>query len=125
MSGGRSDYYREQARSAYKRKDYKHALQLFDRAIGRSPTVELYDNRAACNDKLNQLPNALKDAKKAIQLAREDPRGYIRAGNILVKMDKKKVALEVYDHGLRSVKHVGISYEVRCSDAYSTYEALH
>jgi F-box/TPR repeat protein Pof3 len=102
----------EQARAAYKRKDYIKALELFNRAIGRSPSLQLHDNRAACHERLGDLPAALKDAKKSIQLGKEDPTGYVRAGRILVKMERKSVALEIYKHGLKSVKHAGQGYEV-------------
>lgn len=101
-----------QGRACYKRGDYKQALAHFDRAIGRAASVQLLDNRSACHEKLGDLPNALKDAKAAIQTHREDPTGYLRAGRILVKMAKEPVALEIYSHGLRSVKHVGQGYEV-------------
>ncbi|SMR57438.1 unnamed protein product [Zymoseptoria tritici ST99CH_3D1] len=100
-----------QARDAYRRKDYKNAVDLFSRAIGRTPSVQLYDNRAACHDKLDDLPAALQDAKRAIQLCREDPTGYLRAGKVLVKSDKKKAALDIYAYGLGRVKHVGAGYE--------------
>lgn len=102
----------EQARAAYKRKDYAKALELFSRAVGRSPSVQLHDNRAACHEKLEDYPAALKDAKKSIQLAKEDPTGYVRAGRILIKMERKSVALEIYAHGLKCVKHVGQGFEV-------------
>jgi tetratricopeptide (TPR) repeat protein len=102
----------EQARAAYKRKDYTKALELFNRAIGRSPSVQLHDNRAACHERLDDLQAALKDAKKSIQLAKEDPTGYVRAGRILVKMERKSVALEIYAMGLKNVKHVGQGFEV-------------
>ena len=104
--------YQEQARAAYKRKDYTKALELFNRAIGRSPSVQLYDNRAACHERLEDLQAALKDSKKTIQLAREDPTGYVRAGKILVKMERKSVAMEIYELGLKNVKHVGQGFEV-------------
>jgi hypothetical protein len=87
-------------------------LHLFNRAIGRSPSLQLHDNRAACHERLEDLPAALKDAKKSIQLGKEDPTGYVRAGRILVKMERKSVALEIYAHGLKSVKHAGQGYEV-------------
>ena len=112
MMNVQTSHYHEQARAAYKRKDYTKALELFTRAIGRAPSVQLHDNRAACHEKLDDLPSALKDAKKTIQLAKEDPTGYVRAGRILVKMDRKSVALEIYTHGMRSVKHVGLGFEV-------------
>lgn len=100
-----------QARNAYKAKDYENALKLFDRAIGRAPSVQLYDNRAACNVRLNDLPAALKDAKHAIHLGREDATGYLRAGSVLSKMDKPAVALSIYAHGLKCVRPVGAGYE--------------
>jgi F-box/TPR repeat protein Pof3 len=102
----------EQARAAYRRKDYTKALELFNRAIGRTPSVQLHDNRAACHERLDDLQAALKDAKKSIQLAKEDPTGYVRAGRILVKMERKSVALEIYAMGLKNVKHVGQGFEV-------------
>lgn len=101
-----------EGRACYKREDYAKALDFFNRAIGRAATVQLLDNRAACLEKLHQLPRALKDAKQAIQLQKEDPTGYLRAGKILIKMGKESVALELYVHGLKSVKHAGQGYEV-------------
>lgn len=106
------EHLQRDARACYKRKDYKRALELFNRAVGRAASVQLLDNRAACYEKLDDLPAALKDAKKAIQLQREDPTGYLRAGKILVKMEKQSVALEIYTHGLKAVKHIGQGYEV-------------
>lgn len=116
--------YQEQARAAYKRKDYAKALELFNRAIGRSPSVQLYDNRAACHERLEDLQAALKDAKKTIQFAREDPTGYVRAGKILVKMERKSVALEIYELGLKNVKHVGQGFEVNNHNTCRCYTPL-
>ena len=104
-----------QGRAAYGRAEYPKAIECFDRAIGRtgaSLSAQLLDNRAACYEKLNELSAALKDAQKAIQLHREDPTGYLRAGKVLLRMEKQSVALEIYTHGLRSVRHVGMGYEV-------------
>ena len=80
--------YEAKGLTCYKGKDYKKAIEWFDRAIGKAPSVQLLDNRAACYEKLNELSTALKDSKGAIQLNREDATGYLRAGKILVKMDK-------------------------------------
>lgn len=102
----------EQARAAYKRGDYAKALELFDRAIGRSPSLQLHDGRAACHEKMNNFSSAIKDAKKSIKIALEDPTGYVRAGRILVKMGRKKDALDIYAFGLKNVKHVGQGFEV-------------
>lgn len=102
----------EQGRALYKRGEYQKAIEVFDRAIGKATSVQLLDNRAACYEKLGELSSALKDAKKAIQLHREDATGYLRAGKVLVKMHKEPVALEIYTHGLKCIKHVGQGYEV-------------
>ncbi|OQO07412.1 hypothetical protein B0A48_07109 [Cryoendolithus antarcticus] len=105
-------HFQDQGRAAYKRKDYAKAIELFDRAVGRSPSSQLYDNRAACHEKLHDLPAALADAKKTIQLAREGPTGYLRAGRVLLKMEKRETAAEIYSYGMRSIKHVGQGYEL-------------
>ncbi|KAK3718809.1 hypothetical protein LTR37_004725 [Vermiconidia calcicola] len=102
----------EQGRTHYNRGEHRKAIELFDRAIGRTASVQLLDNRAACYEKLSNLTAALKDAKKAIQLHREAATGYLRAGKILVKMEKQKVALEIYTHGLKCIRHVGRGYEL-------------
>ncbi|KAF7190983.1 F-box/TPR repeat protein pof3 [Pseudocercospora fuligena] len=100
-----------QGRRAYKDGAYSKALQYFDRALGRQQTVQLYDYRASTYEKLLNFQSALQDAKKAIQTGGEDPTGYLRAGRVLVKMQKPKVALEIYAHGLKKVRHVGQGYE--------------
>lgn len=110
----------DQARGAYKRGEYKRAIELFDRAIGHAPSVQLMDNRAACYEKIDELSTALKDAKKAIQTHREDATGYLRAGRLLVKMEKRSVALEIYTHGLKCIKHVGQGYEVGAFVAWTS-----
>ena len=104
----------EQGRVLYKRGEYQKAIEVFDRVIGNAASVQLLDNRAACYEKLGELSSALKDAKKAIQLHREDATGYLRAGKVLVKMEKENVALEILTHGLKCIKHIGQGYEV-CS----------
>ncbi|KAH9844450.1 Ubiquitination Target receptor [Teratosphaeria destructans] len=99
-------------RDAYKQKDYQKALQCFNRAIGRDPSALLYDNRAACHAKLGDYPAALQDAKRAIKLHHEDPTGYLRAGKVLLEMQKDSVALEIYQHGCKKVRPVGRGYEM-------------
>nr|POE63340.1 f-box/tpr repeat protein pof3 [Quercus suber] len=90
--------FQAQGRDLYNRKNYSKALIFFDRALGRGQSVQLLDNRAACHEKLNNLQAALQDAKKTIQLQKEDPTGYLRAGKVLVEMGKNSVALEIYSH---------------------------
>ena len=102
----------DQGRASYRRGEYKQAISFFDRAIGHGSSAQLLDNRAACYERLGDLQSALKDAKKSIQLGREDATGYLRAGKVLMKMEKETVALEIYGHGLRCIKHVGQGHEV-------------
>ncbi|KAF2212823.1 hypothetical protein CERZMDRAFT_40600 [Cercospora zeae-maydis SCOH1-5] len=101
----------KQGRQAYKRGDHTKALEYFNRALGRQQTVQLYDNRAATYEKLNDFKNALRDAKSMIRIGDVDPTGYLRAGRILTKMEKPKAALDIYAYGLKHVKHVGQGYE--------------
>lgn len=107
-----------QGRQAYKRGDYDKALECFNRALDRQQTVQLYDQRAATYDKLADFKKALQDAKAAIRSGDVDPTGYLRAGKILLKMEKSKAALDVYAYGLRHVKHVGQGFEQlqKCHD---------
>jgi hypothetical protein len=100
-----------QGRRAYKQGDFDRALHDFTRAIGRQPTVQLYDYRAATHAQLGNLSHALQDAKSAIRTAPQDPTGYLRAGKVLMSMDKAKVALDIYGHGLRQVRPVGHGHE--------------
>ncbi|CAK1368296.1 unnamed protein product [Cercospora beticola] len=100
-----------QGRQAYKRGDHAKALEYFNRALGRQQTVQLYDNRAATYEKLNDFKKALQDAKATIRISDVDPTGYLRAGRILTKMEKSKAALDIYAYGLKHVKHVGVGYE--------------
>lgn len=107
-----------QGRQAYKRGDFNKALECFNRALDRQQTVQLYDQRAATYEKLADFKKALQDAKAAIRSGDVDPTGYLRAGKILLKMDKSKAALDVYAYGLRHVKHVGQGFEQlqKCHD---------
>lgn len=104
--------FQELGRSAYKRKDFDKALEYFNRAMARAQTTQLLDNRAATFERLSDLSAALKDAKRAIQLYKQDPTGYLRAGRVLVKMEKQSVALEIYAYGLKSVKPEGEGFKV-------------
>lgn len=112
--------YHELGRSAYKRKDFEQALQYFNRAFARGESAKLLDNRAACHERLGDLPAALKDAKRTINSYKLDPTGYLRAGRILVKMDKRNVALDIYAYGLKTVKPEGDGFKV-CLECYSLF----
>ncbi|QIX00453.1 hypothetical protein AMS68_005970 [Peltaster fructicola] len=104
------NHYQDQAAAAIKRKDYNTALQQYNKALSRAESAKLYDARAACHAKLNDLPSALKDAKKCIQIAKIDPVGYLRAGKILTKMNKRVLLSKswpmVSEHLMEEIKPV-------------------
>jgi len=104
--------YERQAGNAYNSQDYGKAIKFYDRAIGLTPSVRLYDNRAACYEKLGELNHALQDAGKAVQLDRRDPTGFLRAGQILVKRNEKQAALQTYQRGLKHVHPASKNYKV-------------
>lgn len=99
-------------RAAYDSGDFSKALEFFNRAVGRgNPSIKLLDSVSATHIKLGALDAALAAAKKTIQTGREDATGYLRAGQILTKMEKASTALEIYAYGLKSIKHVGVGFE--------------
>lgn len=104
--------YLDRARLNVKRVEYKAAIDFYDKVIARAPTAQYYNERSQCHLQLFDLEAALKDAKAMIKLANNDPLGYLRAGDLLLKMGKDGVALDVMSHGLKRVKHAGKSYEV-------------
>ncbi|EME39264.1 hypothetical protein DOTSEDRAFT_75102 [Dothistroma septosporum NZE10] len=107
-----ADSLRREGRLAYDNEDYAKALELFRRAVKRGDaSAQLLDHLAATHDKLKDLEAALQAAKKTIQTWSEDPIGYLRAGRLLIKMERKSTALDIYNHALKKIKHVGMGYE--------------
>lgn len=99
-------------RAAYDKGDFSKALEYYNRAVGRgNPSPKLLDSVAATQVRLGDLNAALAAAKKTIQAGREDATGYLRAGQVLLKMEKASTALEIYAYGLKSIKHVGSGFE--------------
>lgn len=68
--------------------------------------MSLLDGRAATYERLGELKSALTDAKTMIKLEVANPKGYLRAGRVLVRMDKLDVSIDIYKSGL---KHVSAS----------------
>lgn len=112
--------HQERGIAFFKNGDYHRAIEHFDRAIGYAESVNLLVIRSSCRLNLNDLKPALADAKAAIQLNREDSRGYIMAGDILIEMDRSSVALEVCASGLKRVPHIGAGFEVSLNSSTMT-----
>ncbi|XP_052250044.1 uncharacterized protein LOC127857608 isoform X2 [Dreissena polymorpha] len=63
---------------------YTAAIELFSEAIRLDPKdFRFFGNRSFCYDKVQQYEKALKDAEKAISLAKDWPKGYFRQGRAL------------------------------------------
>ncbi|XP_070540536.1 uncharacterized protein [Ptychodera flava] len=63
---------------------YTAAIDLFTQAIKLDPRdFRFFGNRSFCFDRLGQYDKALKDADRAISLAKEWPKGYFRKGRAL------------------------------------------
>ncbi|KAF8473832.1 hypothetical protein BDZ91DRAFT_712644 [Kalaharituber pfeilii] len=99
-------------KAAYKRKDYAGALQAFSTAIKSlscnpaqtQKLISLYNFRAATYEKIEgKFEDALRDAKRMIELDGRVADGYLRAGKVLHLMGKSERALRVYLRGLQNV----------------------
>ncbi|KAF3907608.1 hypothetical protein AA313_de0204538 [Arthrobotrys entomopaga] len=86
--------------------NYKLAIDKFTEAIDMQPPIlmTLLDGRAALYDKTDQLKLALKDAKRMMEHEKANPKGYLRAGKVLYRMNKSTMALEIYKLGLKNVE---------------------
>jgi tetratricopeptide (TPR) repeat protein len=97
----------------FKKKQYVESLRAFNEAIAiaRNPQhkyplaklIALLDQRAACLEKLNKYPEALKNAREIISLDSSEPKGYLRAGKVMQYIGDRQRALKAYDLGLSRV----------------------
>jgi F-box/TPR repeat protein Pof3 len=93
----------ELGRRYYSLKQYDKALEIFSTGIETSPSLSLYDHRAACYDRLKDYNAAVKDGREMIRLEKQDVKGYLRTASILQKMDKPGTALGIYKYGMKNV----------------------
>ncbi|KAF2127997.1 hypothetical protein P153DRAFT_423965 [Dothidotthia symphoricarpi CBS 119687] len=95
--------HQELGRRYFKLKDYDKAAESFTQGIVISPSVSLYDHRAACYDRLKDLNAAVKDGREMIKLDKKDVKGYLRTASVLEKMDKPDTALGIYKYGMKNI----------------------
>ncbi|OCK85880.1 hypothetical protein K432DRAFT_388256 [Lepidopterella palustris CBS 459.81] len=97
--------YQELGKKYYKQKEYQKAVDAFTEGIESMsiPSVGMLNNRAASFEKLEDYKMAVKDGRDMIKIDKKDVRGYLRTGNILQKMEKSQVAIEIYKYGLKNV----------------------
>ncbi|KAK0201820.1 hypothetical protein DFS33DRAFT_1350310 [Desarmillaria ectypa] len=90
----------------FKKSKYQDAVQLFTKAIdnGGDQQFLIFDSRAAAYGKLNNPVDALRDAKKVIDLAPTRWQGYLRAAHIFHDMCKLDQSISMADMALTRTK---------------------
>ncbi|KAJ3499987.1 hypothetical protein NMY22_g19414 [Coprinellus aureogranulatus] len=86
--------------------ELKDALKAFNEAIDSGGDKEyiIYDSRAAVLEKLGRLKDALKDARKAVEVAPEQWQGYARSARLFLLAQKFDSAMKMADAALKKVK---------------------
>eukprot|EP01089_Gocevia_fonbrunei_P019378 TRINITY_DN6847_c0_g1_i2.p1 TRINITY_DN6847_c0_g1~~TRINITY_DN6847_c0_g1_i2.p1 ORF type:complete len:273 (-),score=61.72 TRINITY_DN6847_c0_g1_i2:60-878(-) len=84
----------------YHAQKYDEAYQFYSNALGREhanhPLWMIRNRRCATLCKLSKYTEALVDADEMIKLKPDDPKGYVRKGGVLLKLDKPREALAEY-----------------------------
>jgi heat shock protein 1/8 len=87
--------------AAFKVKDFAKAIECFTEALEITPDVaEFYSNRSAAYLKSNNLPAALADGEKCIQLKPDWVKGYARKGSALILGKEFAKAVACYAAGM-------------------------
>jgi F-box/TPR repeat protein Pof3 len=113
-----SDEYQELGRRYYKLKQYDEAVEAFTSGIELTPTLGLFDHRAAAYDRLQDYNAAVRDGREMIKLNKQDVKGYLRTASILEKMDKADTALGIYKYGMKNVPVSDKNFKVFAEDWY-------
>ncbi|KAL5120397.1 hypothetical protein ACEQ8H_001687 [Pleosporales sp. CAS-2024a] len=98
-----SEEYQELGKRYYKFKEYQKAVEAFTKGIETTPTLSLFDHRAAAYDRLEDYASAVKDGREMIKADKQDVKGYLRTASILEKMKKPETALAIYKYGMKNV----------------------
>ncbi|KAI8371438.1 uncharacterized protein BYT42DRAFT_616529 [Radiomyces spectabilis] len=90
--------------TAFSERNYNEALRCFNQALELQPNEAIIlDSRSATHEKLQCPEAALKDAVHTCRVARQDSRGYLRAGKLLSLQGKWEEAFRVYNKGAKHV----------------------
>ncbi|CAA7262936.1 unnamed protein product [Cyclocybe aegerita] len=92
--------------ASYKAGDYQDALEHFNEAEkhGGKNVHLIFDSRAAVYAKLGQKREALRDAKKTIDVAPEKWQGYARAARVFLQLGKPDAAAKMVSMTLERLK---------------------
>lgn len=109
-----SEEYEALGRNYYKQQKYDKAVEAFTEAIEAKvrPTVDQYDQRAACFEKLKIFNAALKDGREMIRVDKQNIKGYLRTGGILQKVNKPEKAIGIYKYGMEQVPVYNKNFKV-------------
>lgn len=89
--------------ACFKAEDYHRAIQCFDQAIQVLSTdstalaINLFDSRAAAKEKINDFKGSLADAKRVMDLAPGNPKGYIRAARLFSKIGRFPASVKMFE----------------------------
>lgn len=93
---------KDQGNKALQAEKYDEAIALYSKAIEMDGTNHVfYSNRTAAYTKKGDYENALKDAKKTVELKSDWGKGYSRLGATLSYLERYSEALEAYKDGLK------------------------
>ena len=93
---------KDQGNKALQAEKYDEAIALYSKAIEMDGTNHVfYSNRTAAYTKKGDYENALKDAKKTVELKSDWGKGYSRLGATLCYLERYSEALEAYKDGLK------------------------
>ncbi|GMJ06495.1 ENHANCED DOWNY MILDEW 1, ENHANCER OF TIR1-1 AUXIN RESISTANCE 3 [Hibiscus trionum] len=88
------------AKEAFIDDHFELAVDLYSQAIGQNPKrAELYADRAQANIKLNNLPEAVADASKAIELDPSMSKAYLRKATACMKLEEYQTAKAALEAG--------------------------
>ncbi|KAF8271932.1 hypothetical protein EI94DRAFT_445392 [Lactarius quietus] len=87
----------------FRRQDIDKALESFDQAIrlANDTSYVLYDSRASAYEKQNRLKDALRDAKKTIDIAPQQWHGYFRSARLFAALGQADAALRMCSLALK------------------------
>lgn len=105
--------YQELGKRYYKLKQYDKAVEAFTSGLDMTPSLSLFDHRAAAYDRMEDYNAAVKDGREMIRLDKQDVKGYFRTANILEKMEKSETALGIYKYGMKNVPVSDKNFKVR------------
>jgi len=93
---------KDQGNKALQAEKFDEAISLYTQAIELDGTNHVfYSNRSAAYTKKGDYENALKDAKKTVELKSDWGKGYSRLGASLSYLERHDEALEAYKDGLK------------------------